>query len=98
MKKVILISITLFFFSLAVNAQNVTKDNVMDYVNKIEVNENNDTYISYRVEFTDYEYTYIYHYKNDDYKRWCDSSNSWGQNCFETKKEVIYWVWKKLHD
>ncbi len=85
----ILISSILFVFSLAVNAQAVNKDNVIDYVESIEVTENNDTWTAYWVGFTDYGYGTIWYHKDGGSKKWCNF-DSWLATCYYTKSEVIY--------
>ena len=75
----------------------VTKSNVMDYVESIKITEENDSWIAYWIEFTDYGYGTVWYHKNGGSKKWCDSFDSWLASCYLTKKEVIYKLYERKH-
>ncbi len=97
MKKVILISITLIFFGLAVNAQDVTESNVMSYVDKVEQGSDYDDYTEYYVRFKDGKSGYIYYDKENG--KWYDTTPSYtfSIEIGNSRQKAIYWLWKDKH-
>ncbi len=97
MKKIILISNILFFFSLAVNAQTVNKDNIMDYVKSEKSYEQwtDNNYIVYEIVFVDGEKGTVYYNKKKSI--WYSDSGLIGSYIGKTKKEAILWLYKNKH-
>ncbi len=94
MKKLILISSILFFFSLAVNAQTVNEDNIMDYVEKIEV-EYLDNHTVYNVYFKDGKSSYIAYRKSES--AYYTGTNTFSERLGTSKQKAIYWLWTYTH-
>ncbi len=96
MKQLVLISVMFLIFSLSVQGQTVTKDNVMNYVDKVEIYNDYDSYSEYKVFFTDGEFGFFFYNKeNNEYSLW--NPNAPIGETYNSRVRVIYLVWEDEH-